>query len=441
MSETQLEGTLDTDDSRYDTPAVGLIATEHNSEALVREVLRAMRQGYQVVIAHPNIPGAESVQFAQELGAHVVRIERSEPEMEYLTDTLAEVARSLGYPGVILHSDPAQRAAFERSSGLLQKRDEFVVEALTNHDSLPYAPELCVGIPAYNEAETIGDVVESAREYAECVLVVDDGSTDDTVGRARNAGATVVEHNTNRGYGAALKTVFSEAAAIDAQRLVILDADGQHDPAEIPDLVETQERTESDLVIGSRFTADGDTDAPLYRRFGLAVVNVLTNLSLGVVRPRSWIHDTQSGFRLYSQPAIQSLAEDGHIGDRMHASTDILYHAHHHNFRIEEAGAEVDYDVDGASNLNPISHGITLVMNILRTVERDRPVTVLGIPGFVSVLVGIGFGYWTFTNYISTGTFPLGLAVTATFFALAGVFASFTAIILHALNTHLGSLE
>jgi hypothetical protein len=80
-------------------------------------------------------------------------------------------------------------------------------------------------------------------------------------------------------------------------------------------------------------------------------------------------------------------------------------------------------------------------MNILRTVERDRPVTVLGIPGFVSVLVGIGFGYWTFTNYISTGTFPLGLAVTATFFALAGVFASFTAIILHALNTHLGSLE
>jgi hypothetical protein len=78
-------------------------------------------------------------------------------------------------------------------------------------------------------------------------------------------------------------------------------------------------------------------------------------------------------------------------------------------------------------------------MNLLRTVERDRPVTVLGVPGFISALLGIGFGYWTFSTYISSGVFPLGLAVTSVFFALAGIFACFTAIILHSLNAHLSA--
>lgn len=78
-----------------------------------------------------------------------------------------------------------------------------------------------------------------------------------------------------------------------------------------------------------------------------------------------------------------------------------------------------------------------LVSNILRTVERERPVTVLGVPGFVSAIIGIGFGYLTFSNFLNTGTFPLGLALVSVFFALAGIFAAFTAIILHSLETHL----
>ena len=147
---------------------------------------------------------------------------------------------------------------------------------------------------------------------------------------------------------------------------------------------------------------------PFYRRFGLAVVNGLTNLSMGVVRKRSRVRDTQSGFRAYNERAIESLATDSSIGDHMNASTDILYHAHQHDYELEEVGTTINYDVDDASSHHPLSHGLVLVSNILKTVERDRPITSLGIPGFVSAFAGLGFGYWTFSNYISIWNIPDG---------------------------------
>jgi len=151
-------------------------------------------------------------------------------------------------------------------------------------------------------------------------------------------------------------------------------------------------------------------------------VNALTNLSMGVVRSKSRVGDTQSGFRTYNREAIESLSEDPSIGSGMSASTDILYHAHQHGYELEEIGTTIDYDVEDASTHNPVSHGISLVGNILRTVERERPIMVLGVPGFLSSFVGLGFGYWTFVNYISSGTFPIELALISATFAL-GVYS------------------
>lgn len=213
--------------------------------------------------------------------------------------------------------------------------------------------------------------------------MVDDGSDDETTAQARQAGATVIERD-HRRYGAALKTV----KQYDSERIVILDADGKHDPSDIPRLVKTQQETGANLVIGSRFTDVAETDTPLYRRFGLAVVNVFTNLSYDPVRPPSWIHNTQSGFRTYDQTAIASLTADDRIGDRMSASTDILYHAYINDWAIAEVGTEITYDVDDASSRHPMSYGVTLVRNILRTIEQERPVTVLGIPAFLLVMLG-----------------------------------------------------
>lgn len=418
---------------------IGFIGTPTNSAPLIREIIRAQQRGYDVLVTHYGSKTIESVQLAAELGVTIVDPEAAEPDEAYLRNTLTEVAQTIGYRGVIFAGDGTDRVNFQRSERL-RGDDEFLTEAVSEPEaSLPPSPELLIAIPAFNEAATIEEVVADARTVTDAVIVVDDDSDDNTAALARDAGATIIKHDRNQGYGAALQTAFEVADRHGAQQLAILDGDGQHDPTDIPKLTATQERMDADLVIGSRFTDDGDTNAPYYRRFGLAVVNVLTNLSLGVIRQQSWIHDTQSGFRLYDRPLIESLARADGIGDHMSASTDILYHAHHNNFSIAEAGTDVDYTIENASTLNPVTHGITLVMNILRTVEQDRPVTILGVPGFVSTLVGIGFGYWTFANYITSGVFPLGLAITSVFFTLMGIFASFTAIILHSLNTHLAN--
>lgn len=293
-----------------------------------------------------------------------------------------------------------------------------------------------VAIPAYNEAGTITDVVSRTKPHADEVLVVDDGSDDDTAVRARETDAAVVEHGRNEGYGATLKRAFHEAKRREAGTLVVIDGDGQHDPAHIPRLLDRQTDGHPKIVIGSRFIGDRTSDIPTYRRFGLWLVNAITNLSMGTVRSRDRIFDTQSGFRAYNAIAIDSLTEDGSIGTGMGASTDVLHHARRHGFDIEEVGIEISYDVDNASNHNSVSHGLALISNLLRTVERDHPIALLGVPGFSSTLVGFVFGYWMLTNYVTSGTFPVGIAIAAVFFLLVGVFACFTGIILHSLNQY-----
>lgn len=423
-----------TGDQRNNRPAVGILATGENSDAVAGAMLRARAHGFEPLVVTTD-GDSEAVGFATHLGISVLEV--TDPvDSSGLWDRLASAARESGFPGLIKHDSLTRSIDFEASLDALSDADSYLVEPVLAAEVSADA-EVLVAIPAYNEASTIGDVVRGAKDHANHVVVIDDGSSDDTVDEAVEAGATVIEHATNKGYGGALKTAFCEAKRADVAHLVILDGDGQHDPTDIPELVECQRTRDADIVIGSRFEKGSDTEMPLYRRLGLRVVNTLTNLSLGVVRKKSRIADTQSGFRAYNREAIASLATDEDVGNNMGASTDILYHAHHHGYDVEEVGTTIDYDVDEASSQNPVSHGLQLVQNILRTVERERPVTVLGVPGFTSAVIGVGFGYLTFSNFLNSGTFPLGLALTSVFFALAGIFAAFTAIILHSLETHL----
>ena len=322
-------------------------------------------------------------------------------------------------------------ATESRPAGKTRGRSETAVDDTNESiDSL-------VAIPAYNEAGAIADVVSQAKPHADEVLVVDDGSSDDTAARARDAGATVVRHERNRGYGAAIRRTFREADRRDVDTLVVVDGDGQHDPNDIPRLLDRQADDHPRIVIGSRFVGTHRSDIPVYRRFGLWIVNAMTNVSMGTIGSNRRITDTQSGFRAYNAMAIRSLAGDGSIGAGMGASTDVLHHARQHDFNIEEVGTKIEYDVEHASSHNPITHGLALVSNLLYIIERDHPIALLGVPGFVSLLVGFGFGYWMISNFVTTGTFPLGLAIITTFFSLIGIFACFTAIVLHSLNTHL----
>ncbi|RBI60714.1 glycosyltransferase family 2 protein [halophilic archaeon] len=423
-------------DQKVTKPVIGIVVTEENESEIAHFVLRSVDKGYSVLVTSAK-PKTDGMQFADKLGALTINPPVEDPGTEELRQTLTSAAQALSAPGLIFH-DGTGEIDFTQSEHALEESD-YCVDAIIQTESTTdeeASQELLAAIPAYNEENTIGQVVADANKHADSVLVVDDGSTDETATLAREAGALVVEHETNSGYGAAIKTTFQEAHRRGVNYLVILDGDGQHDAADIRKLVEKQQSSDTDIVIGSRFAAGSETEMPLYRRLGLSVVNILTNISMGVIRRESRVRDTQSGFRLYTEPVIESLASDLSIGDHMNASTDILYHAHKNEYEIREVGTTIDYDVEDASSHNPISHGFILVSNLLKTIERDRPILSLGVPGFLSAFTGLGFGYWTFSNYISTGLFPLGLAITSAFFTLAGIFACFTAIILHSLKTH-----
>lgn len=155
-------------------------------------------------------------------------------------------------------------------------------------------------IPAFNEAAHIGEVVLSARPHVSDVVVVDDGSTDQTSDVARNAGATVLRHDQNRGKGAAIATALTWFANSGAEFAVLLDADGQHDPAEIPKFVETARSTGADIVVGTRM---GDTrDMPQVR----LLTNRFTSWMASKLA-RQKLPDSQCGYRLVRRSVLPNL--------------------------------------------------------------------------------------------------------------------------------------
>ena len=125
---------------------------------------------------------------------------------------------------------------------------------------------IVAGIPAYNEEKTIAKVILLTKKFVNKVIIVDDGSNDMTKEIAEALDAEVLVHKENLGYGASLRSIFHKAREIDADILVTLDADGQHDPRMIPRIIKPILNGEADIVIGSRFL--GDTDMPKYRKFG-----------------------------------------------------------------------------------------------------------------------------------------------------------------------------
>lgn len=359
---------------------IGLIADE--DPIVLENVIEAAERGFEVIVADATAGESSIACIAKRLGAGVFTPNDGEEPPEGLRRYLRVRADASSDDVVMIDTNYSRRIDFERTIEAGAAADG-IIEAVPR--ATEETAEVLVGIPAYDEATTIADVVRGANQYADEILVVDDASDDDdnTAAVAREAGATVCIHDRNRGYGGALKTLFAEAETRKAKHLVVIDGDGQHDPSDIPDAVETQRKTNADIVIGSRFTLDAETDLPLYRRVGLAIVNSLTNLSMGMIRRRSWVKDTQSGLRTYNRQAITTLNDDDEIGDGMHASTGILFHAHKQNYELTETGTDVDYTVEDPSTRNPVAHGLKLVSNILKTIEHERPMTSHGAPGFL----------------------------------------------------------
>ncbi|MBF0140513.1 MAG: glycosyltransferase family 2 protein [Magnetococcales bacterium] len=184
-------------------------------------------------------------------------------------------------------------------------------------------------IPAYNESGTIGRIVVDLRAQGFQVVVVDDCSVDDTGARAEQAGATVLQHPVNLGYGCALQTGYLYAWRHDFQQVVQLDGDGQHDPRSARELIQVLEQGRYDLVIGSRFLCAGSYRVPFLRRLGQklfgAILNSLTGLG---------ITDPTSGYQALSAEVIRFYCSRAFPDDFPDAN--ILLLLHRKRFRITE---------------------------------------------------------------------------------------------------------
>lgn len=160
---------------------------------------------------------------------------------------------------------------------------------------------LWVVVAAYNEAAVIRSVVARLRELYHHVLVVDDGSEDATLTKARSAGATVVKHPVNLGQGAALQTGIDAALSLGATYIVTFDADDQHVPEDVGRLVDALRRTGADVALGNRF-AGSAPNMPRIRRIVLRIASKLTGLTTGL-----WVSDPHNGLRAFTADAARKL--------------------------------------------------------------------------------------------------------------------------------------
>ncbi len=178
---------------------------------------------------------------------------------------------------------------------------------------------------------------------------------------------------------------------------------------------------------------------PLYRRVGLGVIKTLVNVGMGGLFGGDRVTDAQSGFRAYDGAAVASLASSPEtIDDRMGASTDILHHAFANDFEIAEVHTTMDYDVANANTMNPVRHGLMVVSSIADTLERERPVAVLGVPGAVVVLLGLLVGFTALSTTATSGSVPFGLVVLSGVLLVVGGPALIASMVLYSLKTRVG---
>ena len=219
-----------------------------------------------------------------------------------------------------------------------------------------------VAIPCFNTGGFISDVVSRARKHVDQVIVIDDGSHDGTAERAKAAGATVVSHAKNRGYGGAIRTCFEAAKANGAGVLAVLDGDGQHNPDELPQVLAPIIAGEADMVIGSRFL-DRKTNMPRYRKFGIDVITFLCNFGSNV-----GVSDAQSGFRAYSARVVDALSLRE---SEMAISVEILIKARERGFNIKEVPISCLYH-SNSSSLNPVVHGLSVAISVVKLRIKNR---------------------------------------------------------------------
>ena len=283
-------------------------------------------------------------------------------------------------------------------------------------------PKVVVAMPAYNEETYIGTMVLKARKYADRVIVVDDGSTDGTAEISGLAGASIIRHPENKGKGAAIQSILDEVKKDIPDVLILLDADSQHNPDEIPRLIKAV-LDGCDLVIGSRELVK--RDIPSYRRVGQKVLLYLTRFLT-----RNKITDSESGFRAFSRRAIAELelTQKGFA-----VESEMIAVAEEKNLKITEVPISVKYTKD-SSTLNPVRHGLGVFTQIMAMVSERKPLFFFGIVGGLLTLGGLIAGIRVLNVVSASGVVPMGTVMLSVLLLVIGILSIFTGIILNILS-------
>ena len=279
-------------------------------------------------------------------------------------------------------------------------------------------------IPAYDNGAAIGGVVAEAARHVDAVIVCDDGSSDETAAKAKERGATVLRHGKNRGKGAALRTLFEKARQMGADRACTIDGDGQFDPSEIPRLLGAQKDSGADVVVGYRF--DDRTEMPRYRRLGNRFFDKMTNMAVDVS-----VRDTQSGFRVYSKRALEQVTfkSDGFAAD-----SEIIIDAARRGLSMSEQKITVTYGGGAIHSQNPVSHGYGIFSTLLEHVVIRHPLKLLGIPGLVLFVLGIGYSAVVISIFNDIGYFSVPSTLVALGALVCGLILLFMSVVLYAIR-------
>jgi len=254
-------------------------------------------------------------------------------------------------------------------------------------------------IPAFNEENTIAKVILKAKKYVDKIIVCDDGSQDMTYEIAKSLGAEVIKNERNYGKGYCLAELFKRALKEDAEIIITLDADMQHDPDLIPFFINTLTENDADVVIGSRFLNSKSKEVPGYRVIGNKILNIITNKKYT---------DSQCGFRAYKKEVLKHLipSEMGYGAD-----SEILLKALDNNLKVIEIPISVSYNVPKPSKTNPILHGLDVLLTVLKRHAIRHPLILFGIPSFIFLLISIIAGILAMDYFNTTRQLPTNLLI------------------------------
>ena len=284
--------------------------------------------------------------------------------------------------------------------------------------------KIIVGIPAFNEEKNIAVLIIQLKKIADKIIVCNDGSTDLTSKIAEELGATVINHEKNLGYGAAIRSIFLKSKDLDGDILVTFDADGQHRIEDINGVINPIINGESDLVIGSRFLDESEKEVPKYRKVGINVLTKITNATI-----KKQLTDSQSGFRAYSKKVLNEL-NPSELG--MGISTEILIKASARNFRISEVPIKIIYK-GNTSTHNPISHGSSVLFSTIKYTSIEHPLKFYGIPSVILFAIGLFLTYYSVEYYAELGRLNTNLTLVSAGIILTAVVLAMTGILLYSL--------